>query len=471
VRRGEKLREASGTPPLSILFLAGEYPPRPGGVGDYTALLAAHLAVQGARVTVLASKALPTQHSGLRRAQQAAPLPDLTQHSARSTQHSVTVWRAVEGWDWRCARVVLAAVRAARPDVVHVQYQPAAFGMAAAVHWLPEWLRRRCPAVRTLTTFHDLRVPYLFPKAGAFRGAVRDRLLHGSDAVLFTERTDWAAAAHARPVGRYWVPIGSNLAPTPPANFERAAWRRAVGADADMLLIAHLGILNRSKGLETLFAALPRLQAAGRRARLLLVGAEAGASDASNRAYAAEVERRLTDPALGALVHRLPLVPPEVASGYFLAADVAAFPFADGASLRRGSLLAALAHGVPTVSTAETAEERQSRGRRSHGQGTAVPSAGLAPIRVPGTPPALDEPELRDGENLLLVPPGDAAALAAVLERLADDATLRARLAAGGRALTDALSWPRIAAAHRAVYAETLRRPDRFAGSGSPPLR
>src|SRR5581483_4152083 len=38
----------------SVLFLAGEYPPRPGGVGDYTALLAAHLADQGVRVAVLA---------------------------------------------------------------------------------------------------------------------------------------------------------------------------------------------------------------------------------------------------------------------------------------------------------------------------------------------------------------------------------------------------------------------------------
>jgi glycosyltransferase involved in cell wall biosynthesis len=391
-----------------VLFLAGEYPPRPGGVGDYTALLADHLAQQGARVAVLASVAASST----------------TEHSALSTQHSVMVRRVVARWDWRCARTVLDAVRAARPDIVHVQYQPAAFGMEAAVHWLPGWLRRRCPGLRTLTTFHDLRVPYLFPKASRLRAAVRDRLLHASDAVIFTERADWAAAARVRPSGRYWVPIGSNLAPAPPAGYDRAAWREAVGADAATFLIAHLGILNRSKGLETLFAALLRLHARGWRVRLLLIGAEAGTSDPSNRAYAAEIDRRLADPALAGLVHRLPLVPAAAASGHLLAADAAAFPFTDGASLRRGSLLAALGHGLPTVSTGDG------------GWG------------------------IGDGETLLLVPPGDADALAGALARLADDAALRARLGAGARGR------PRLAA-HRGGPPRHLRGPPRPGAAGA----
>src|SRR4051794_14893512 len=197
--------------PLSVLFLAGEYPPRPGGVGDYTALLAEHLAAQGMRVCVLASE---------------AGVDGLGQWGAAPP--GVVVWRKVAAWDWRCARIVRAAVRAARPDIVHVQYQPAAFGMQAAVSWLPGWLGRR-PDLRTATTFHDLRVPYLFPKAGPLRVAVRDRLLRGSDAAVFVERADWAAAAAPRPAGRHWIPIGSNLAPAPPAGYDRRRWRADAG--------------------------------------------------------------------------------------------------------------------------------------------------------------------------------------------------------------------------------------------------
>jgi glycosyltransferase involved in cell wall biosynthesis len=41
---------------------------------------------------------------------------------------------------------------------------------------------------------------------------------------------------------------------------------------------------------------------------------------------------------------------------------------------------------------------------------------------------------LRDGEHALLVPPGDAPALAAALRRLAGDGDLRARLGTAARA-------------------------------------
>lgn len=401
---------------MNVLFLAGEYPPRPGGVGDYTALLARHLAAQGMRVSVLATgEDLPLAfpHKGGVFGERSAP--GSSQVSGLRTQ-DYPVWRGVRRWDWGCGRRVLAAVRATRADVVHVQYQPAAFAMEPAACWLPGWLRRRCPGVRTVVTFHDLRVPYLFPKAGRLRAAVRDRLLRGADATIFTDPADWAAARAVRPAGRHWIPIGSNLAPEPPPDYERRAWRERVGARDSTLLIVHLGILNQSKGLDTLLNALVRLRAAGRDARLLLVGAEAGASDPSNHAYAAEVERWLAAPAVAPHVRRLPLVPAAEASAYLLAADVAAFPFVDAASLRRGSLLAALAHGVPTVST---------------GNGSNL---------------------LRPDETLVLVRAGDGAALAAALGRVADDPSLRARLAAGGPVLTAALAWPRIAAAHRAVY-------------------
>ncbi len=131
------------TPPTSdrarsVLMLAGEYPPRPGGVGDYTALLVAHLAAQGVLVTVLTSRDAPAP----------AGVGHVAPGGVTPRGAGVRVWRWAPHWNWRCARVVLAAVAAARPDVVHVQYQPAAFDLAATACWLPGWLRRRCPARR-----------------------------------------------------------------------------------------------------------------------------------------------------------------------------------------------------------------------------------------------------------------------------------------------------------------------------------
>jgi glycosyltransferase involved in cell wall biosynthesis len=59
---------------------------------------------------------------------------------------------------------------------------------------------------------------------------------------------------------------------------------------------------------------------------------------------------------------------------------------------------------------------------------------------------------LRDGENALLVPPGEPAALAGALHRLAGDRALRETLATGGKPLLDRFTWAASARTHRDIY-------------------
>jgi glycosyltransferase involved in cell wall biosynthesis len=174
--------------------------------------------------------------------------------------------------------------------------------------------------------------------------------------------------------------------------------------------------------------------------RVLVVGGEATAHE--DHAFAGEIERRIGAERLAPRVTITGHCPEDEVSAHLLAADMAALPFSDGASFRRGSLLAALAHGLPTITTfphedqrPKTKDERLNSFRPS--------SFVLRP--------------LVDGENVLLVPPGDAGALAEAIALLEGDAALRARLAEGGRALAGQFSWETIAARHEKLYRRMAR--------------
>ena len=111
-------------------------------------------------------------------------------------------------------------------------------------------------------------------------------------------------------------------------------------------------------------------------------------------------------------------------TGYdeLLAADVCVLPYRDGVSFRRGSFMAALAHGLPIISTR----------------------------------PPMPNPKLRDGENILLVPADDARAAADAVETLVAAPNLRARLARGAQELADTFAWERIAAQTAQLYSELV---------------
>jgi glycosyltransferase involved in cell wall biosynthesis len=81
-------------------------------------------------------------------------------------------------------------------------------------------------------------------------------------------------------------------------------------------------------------------------------------------------------------------------------------------------------------------------------------AAGLAPVSssLPGP-----REFVRDGENGLLVPPGDAGALEAALERLLDDRPLLERLRSAAHASAQELTWRRIAERNLELYERCLR--------------
>ncbi len=396
---------------MRILFITGEYPSMQGGVGDYTRRLGQALGALGVDVHVLTHADAGGDH--------------LRQPTAA---YEPTVYPLIERAGLQLWAVAGRVARELRPDVVHIQYQPAAYGLHGAVNFLPWRLRLLPRRPRVVTTFHDLRTPYLFPKAGPLRWETVLALAHASDADVVTNPADWQQLAQAGLTARLRpIPIGSNIACEPPAGYDRAQQRGLWGAGPETWLLAYFGFLNANKGGETLVRTLAELVHAGHPARLLMVGGKVGASDPTNLAYLAHVEKLIADLGLADRVQWTGFTANDQVSANLLACDCAVLPYREGASLRHGSLMAALAHGLPIISTQAAA---------------AAPSA-----QVPF-------PLLRDAESALLVPPEEPIRMAAAVERVMADPALRGRLAAASHSLAKQFEWDTLARRHLDVYRE-----------------
>ncbi|MFQ5855525.1 MAG: glycosyltransferase family 4 protein [Anaerolineae bacterium] len=405
---------------MKVCFISGEFPPMQGGIGDYTRELARALTKFGVEAHVVTS--VKAGLSGL-----------------------CIVHPIIETWSWRSLRTIDALLDDLQPAIIHIQYQTAAYSMHPAINFLPLWLRWRRANLRAAITYHDLRVPYLFPKAGPVRWWVTLAPARWSYAVIVTNAEDWQrletgdwrleiTTSPRSPISNlqsptsnlqspFLIPIGSNIHPNPPADFDPDAWRAQVGIGRDETMLVYFGFLNASKGGETLIQGLDQLTQRGYNCRLVMLGGQVGASDPTNRAYLARVNALIDKLDLADRVMWTGFLPDERVSTYLMAADLAVLPYRDGASLRRGSLMAALAHGVPVVTT--------------------------HPQEIRST---CDLPQLIDGVNIRLVPPDDPDALAQTVGDLIDDPTQRRQLGLAARRLSQAFTWERIAAQHKAVY-------------------
>jgi glycosyltransferase involved in cell wall biosynthesis len=392
---------------MKVCLISGEFRPMQGGVGDFTYEVGQALHDLGAAVTVLTSTAAgpPRNEDGLR------------------------VEPRLERWGWNSWQIIMHTAEELEADVLNIQYQAAAYGMHPAINFLPLRLRARKQRPRVVVTFHDLKVPYLFPKAGRIRWWVVLALACWSDAVIVTNAEDLTALApYPLSPAPYVIPIGSNIEPAPPAGYDRDVWRGRWGVGLEDILLSYFGFLNESKGGETLMRALDGVVKKGYRARLLMVGGKWGSSDPTNFAYAQRVEALLDELGLSERVMWTGYTPPEEVSANLLASDICVLPYRDGASFRRGSFMAALVHGLPTVTT----------------------SVDLLAADSKSAAPRL--PSLRDGENVLVVPPDDVAALAEAIARLADTPELRQRLGQGAKELSKAFGWDSIAEKTLEVY-------------------
>ena len=288
--------------------------------------------------------------------------------------------------------------------------------MSPFIHFTPAFI-----GAPVVTTFHDLRHPYLFPKAGPLRDRIVTRLARSSRGVIATNQED---ALRLRAMSNcQMIPIGSSIKRCRLSASQRADRRRQIAVGDDCLLLGHFGFVRPIKGVDYLIEALARLRRCGRRVELVFIGARSNTvDDGADSRYLSRLDDSIRRHGLEDAVHWTGFLPDDAVSAWLGAVDLVVLPYLDGASFRRSSLIAALHQGCAIITTE----------------------------------PALEEPSFVHGKYLWLTAPRSPEAIEnAVLQLLSEPQRLDA-LRAGAEQLGKTFDWERITRDTAAFYQSCL---------------
>ena len=311
-------------------LITGEYPPQPGGVSDYSRLVACGLVAAGDEVHVWAPEC-PAQ---------------------LQSDDGVVVHRLPGHFGPRALAALARSIDGSGHSRVLVQYVPHAFGFKAMNLPFCLWLFGRGHS-GTAVMFHEVMFPMrvsqpLKHNVIGLMTRLMAMLVARSAERIFVATPLWDGLLR-RFVGSHnsisWLPVPSNI-PVIDDSAGVVATRHAYSPNGALLLGhfgTHSGLMGRS--VEDLLVPVTQSRYD---ARILLIGANS--TNFRDRWVGANPELADKVYATGALT-------PDRLSLALQACDMMIQPYQDGVSTRRGSVMAALAHGRAVVTTTGVATE------------------------------------------------------------------------------------------------------------------
>lgn len=307
-------------------LITGEYPPQRGGIADYTAHLAAALAGSGSEVHVWTTQGLETQ-----------------------AVDGVTVHRPAASWALsELAHFDRALEAFPAPRRLLVQYAPNVWGYKGMNIGFCRWLhRRRSRGDDVRVMFHEVWYPWrLWDKPTRWALALGQRMmvrtLLEACSSAYVSIPAWEPLLRAsekgprRPIA--WLPVPSTIAAAHDSSAVADLRRRL--APTGETILGSFGTFGGMIG-GMLAEILPRLLEHRDDRVGLLFGRGSDHFVARLVGSHPKLHGRLI--AAGGLS-------PEDVSFHLQAIDLLVQPYPDGLTSRRTTLMAGLAHGVPTVS-------------------------------------------------------------------------------------------------------------------------
>ncbi|MBD5654927.1 MAG: glycosyltransferase, partial [Candidatus Eremiobacteraeota bacterium] len=314
-------RNAAG---FTWILITGQYPPQQGGVADYTFSLATALARAGDAVHVFAPPCIGRPRAS----------------------DGVSVYRLPDEYGPR-ARAMLSSALAhiPAPRAAVVQYVPQSFGLRGCNIFFARWLRtlKNFPL---FVMFHEVSVTVgrdtpLKYRIQAMATRTMARYAIGAADAIFTSTPSWVPlidtlrSPHA---AIDWMAVPSNI----PVENDAVATSalRSYLADENRLLLGHFGTYREKYTRDTLTKLVPLLLD-GKRSMLFLGRGSREFVDGLCGSF----------PKLAERLRGTGDLQPEDLANHIAACDLLIQPFEEGVTARRSSVAAALALGVPLITT------------------------------------------------------------------------------------------------------------------------
>jgi glycosyltransferase involved in cell wall biosynthesis len=353
-----------------------------GGVSHYTQILARHLVDMGEQLIVVTND----------------------DYQGTETHPSLDVITLPGAWNGRAARDIFDTLSTRSVDLVNLQYSPSMY--TTSFKWAWGVAAKRLASV---TSFHTLwgggKINYWF--ALQLLGSSKAVVATNTEIVHLLEKYLPFFLKKVRQ-----IPIGSNIRPLAAPRYdleEKYKLRRGVP------IVSYFGMCYPGKGMAVLFETAKLLKKS-LDFRMLVIGG--GMSD--DETHYEQAREKVRACGVDDNVTWTGRLAAEDVSTLLSRSDVVLLPYELGVSDRRGSLMAALAHGKAIV--------------------TAAPS-------IPGFP-------FKRWENMVWPDSYDAKEFAELVARVLDDNQLRSRLGSGARLLAEEYQWPSIAKRTRDFFFE-----------------
>ncbi len=399
---------------MKVLVISAAYPPFHAGEATNTLFLCRKLVEKNLDVHVLTS-----------------------QGNAGTEDSGISVHAIMRQWSWREIPRFITFLKDCAPDAILLMYLGMMYHYHPMVTYIPTIVKRLLPRVPFVSRFENVVlssdpartswVSRAFRKFVVLRWAGRNDVSYNFGTLLRdSDQLITLCGWHRMVLLKEQADIGpkTKLIPPPPnmvicegSDESRQRQREKLGVGSDDFVIAFLGYIYPTKGVETLLRAFQIVMCEKRHAKLLFIGGKFGVDAVDFDGTGSYVQRMLT------LSKQLGLESNTIWTGVFKAeeeegslnlhaADVGVFTFTHGVQLNNSSFSSMAAHGLPMIAT---------RG------------------------PWLDEPFIHQ-ENVLLCEPNDPIVLAQSILRVMENPALRAHLQNGALKLaSEWFSWERAA--------------------------